>query len=108
MKIYRVENAEGEGPHRWKKTEENSLDWHELGQQILLAYDGKHYPTPDKAFTVMPGQEYVYGCNNKADLNYWFRELRPWLEEFGFHMVEYEVNDSDVLIGKRQVAFIRP
>lgn len=108
MIVYRVENAEGEGPY-----------WHSVENAIGISIGTIHnkchnHPAPsedivDTQFDRFSNQWY-YGCLSLEQLVKWFtlpENYFPLLREKGFYIVAYECEDKDVAKGDKQCAFKR-
>lgn len=109
MKIYRIENPLGSGPINFDPTTEEQHLWRIALDNIFSNYwKSESHPTPMKEFGVDLPPIYIFGCLTKEDLDHWFLPTKYFLALQNFKLVEYEVDPADVLIGRRQVAFIRP
>lgn len=116
IKIYRIEDCEGNGPYRG----------HYLGS--VLEMHREHFrsdyhtaPSYDFSYPVFqhrasisgifkpqgPNPEYFYGCSSITLLERWFRGFTSSLEKNKFRIMEYEVPEYDVIVSHsgRQIAF---
>jgi hypothetical protein len=102
MKVYRIENEEGQGPFRTNACKDH------------------HYeppgPATDNVFGDVLGYfklfktgevfHYNYGFQTKYHLNKWFpqKDLK-WLEKKGYSLFEYDIPHWKVHFGGHQCAF---
>lgn len=106
MIVYRVENSEGLGPYRghgWHPTRHMDKvthpnpNWDEGMVEEWHRRVGNHYDS-----------QYVFGFESMDQLNAWFNDQEMSdLMVFGYSIVAFEVADSDVIIGRKQLAFVR-
>ena len=112
IKIYRLEYKNGKGPYQYH---EHS---HAFEEDPLYSMWNEH---TTKAFHVPPrldfekpvydgkriNQAFVFGCDTIETLHQWFQGWITKLFNFGFQLIEYELEIKDVIFGKskNQVAF---
>ena len=102
MLVYRVENGKGEGPYRHGYPEKLGIhyDWRHKADALRYPHpynDGIHLP----ALTV----NHSFGFKSVGDLHNWFADAFQALDRYGFRVCTYEVPESDVLMGIKQLAF---
>lgn len=95
MRILRVENANGEGPF--------AFNGYSIGIFNAKNFNSPEYPTTweDKCSNC----DYVCGCHTFDLLLHWFTGVWHCLNNF--YVVEYEVENDFVLVGKKQCTFNR-
>lgn len=106
VKIYRVEGIDGNGPYSGVTTNSNNL------QKKLVKHcagTGRPGPNADGIRRCLRNSmsEYFFGFTDVDRLKEWFKGSRAALREDGYKMAVYEVDVSDVLFGKKQVAFVK-
>ncbi len=113
MRVYRVENEQGEGPY--KHTIRKN------GQRIGAAHWDDAHPGPtedgldwavfgyEAPFSESEYTDKVFGTNSLESLLAWFDGWWDVLERHGYSAEEYEVPDECVAvgIGGEQVVFMR-
>lgn len=106
MIIYRIENSQGIGPfhglfsHKLYGTDKyNAWIKHSKSLPSAIVEFGSH-------LTLTP--YYVCGCQSLDDLMVWFEEFLPELNKFGYSIRQYDVDEENILIGAKQVMFVKP
>lgn len=107
MIIYRVENSEGWGPFSSEISDK-------LFGEILRkwAEHTNSLPTPeedlkeeDKKILYKNFTFFKHGCESLDQLKMWFGDFLPKLEELGFKISTYEVQEEFILRGQYQILF---
>ena len=99
MKVWRIENKEGDGPYSMMRDNEN-LDFLFRHNNNL---DRWPPPTDDDIDEIRP--EEVFGFASQESLYLWFGDDLERLEENGFYITCYESNY--VRHGFKQVVFVK-
>lgn len=104
MKVYRVENALGEGPFQSTHNHEDmgGTWW----MQWRWNYIGDRHPSPwydDLEDYLHKG--YVFACPNLDMLCHWFAPIMDILEDMGFKVVEVDARDVKWGKSNTQVMF---
>lgn len=97
--VYRVEHSKtGIGPYHSVQLY-NVLNPHFSEQHPTPASDGVEYT-----------DDHVFGFQTLDDLEAWFcdTEVLLYLVAYGFEIKVYRPKEKNVVVGGRQVAFIRP
>lgn len=106
MIVYRVENASGVGPYHGSM-------WHPSRHQNKLTHPN---PMWDEGMCEewarrvggMYGSQYVFGFKSMEQLHEWFNaEELEHVREYKYDIVAFEVAETDVIMGERQLAFVR-
>lgn len=109
MKIYRIENADGDGPYNAAYKPGGLLyQMHtEDDDGPITAHETHPSPWADIAsFASRHEGKYRFGFKSMEQLTQWFGpRARKLLESYSFELVEYEVPDKFILPGYRQVAY---
>lgn len=106
MVVYRLE-YNGKGPYRYYEIRsEMSLRYLDITADMFDAHkeDVENHPLPEDDGIFIDSPRYLFGCISRESLEEWFGEFFQPLIEVGFKVVEY--NTEQVLVGRKQVAFI--
>jgi hypothetical protein len=115
MKVYRFENANRQGPYHYSFQRQSTsyiYDW------MRREHNNQTQPCPwddqgmKSAWINLPGRkadEYIFGFASMEQLTSWFNpDEQAALTNMGAKLREFEVDPANVIIGEKQVAFIRP
>lgn len=100
MKIYRVQNKDGEGMYAASKTPIDDANERDASPNHPDPYSDSIFHT----------EQHFFGFSSKKQAAQWLSHLKKsllLLEEYGFDLYEIEVKEEHVLVGGRQVAFVR-
>ena len=106
VKIYRIEGIDGNGPYSNLTTNSYNL---QRKLRKHSASTGRPSPHLDgiQRCSEYSMSEYYFGFTRVDKLKEWFKGSRTALRQDGYKMAVYEVDVSDVLFGKKQVAFVK-
>jgi hypothetical protein len=97
MRVYRIENKNGRGPYNGR------------GDLPYTVLDGcpAHQPDPrDDGFGSRWNKpDYYFGFASLDQLFDWFGDILEHLDRYGFSLTVWEVDESFVELGGRQLAF---
>lgn len=102
MIIYRVQNAQGCGPYstsnrNWQTRSHASKQTPHLALDRLLKYKARYNH-----------HAYLYGFKSMKQLNAWFtKEELINLGLYGFGIVALDIPDKKVIVGYKQVMFLK-
>ncbi len=100
MRVYRVENNEGNGPYDPDT---------KLGYRICRSHGHLRElrPTLPESGLFLPGKHQFCGCESLKQLKSWFKGWWKQLRKAGFSISVYEVPEEFVDIGSEQLLFIK-
>jgi hypothetical protein len=100
MRVYRIENDNGLGPYNGR----GSLPYSVLGGSC------HRQPAPiDDGFDwCWRKPDYHFGFATLDQLFDWFGDILEHLDRYGFSLTVWEVDESHINHGRRQLAFSKP
>ncbi|MHC4371273.1 MAG: hypothetical protein ACYSW8_26975 [Planctomycetota bacterium] len=106
--VYRVEHiAYRHGPYNSSRTLFKNDGCRQLAHKLGTEFDWDHNPPPPYDGIKDHGDDHYCGFASLDDLFIWFNRWLEDLQENDYHVTVFEVEDEDVLKGRKQVMFRR-
>lgn len=100
MKIYRIEDLDGNGPYF------SHLSSDRLYKKLSSRNESRPSPLRE-GLTIKPGIDFC-GFYSIEKLKQWFRGCLSELRKSGFYLAVYEVDAKEIKFGIEQVVFPKP
>jgi len=109
MKVLRIETEDGVGMHSKHLIKHKQVHNIQIDHTHMLADGTERRMHPDnEPFYKHMTKEHYYGFATKAHLDIWCPpDYLGYFQANDFNIYMYEVNESDVLFGQRQLCFVR-